>query len=99
MKFAIGSEVWPGLSKLIEECGEVQQVCGKLLGTDGKEEHWDGSNLRLRLEEEIADLRAAVSFVISRNGLNVERIEERVYKKISLFNSWHDSNTVNELSR
>ena len=54
--FAIGALVWPGISKLLEEAGEVVQVGGKLLGTDGAEGHWDGSNLRTRLEDEIAEL-------------------------------------------
>lgn len=97
MKFAIGSSEWAGISKLIEEAGEVQQVCGKLLGTDGAELHFNGTNLRLRLEEEIADLRAAISFVINKNRLNLDRIDDRVTKKIGLFNSWHDSNTVESL--
>lgn len=56
--FSLGSKVWPGLSKLIEEAGEVaellpdlillkvigklQQTAGKLIQTAGAAEHWDG---------------------------------------------------------
>lgn len=29
--FSIGSKRWPGISKLIEECGEVLQIAGKLM--------------------------------------------------------------------
>lgn len=39
--FAIGSPVWPGLSKLAEEAGETLQVVGKLMGTGGESAHWD----------------------------------------------------------
>lgn len=72
--FAIGDQDWPGISKLIEECGEVVQVCGKLMGTRGEHEHWDGSDLKVRLEEEIADLIAAVEFVCDKNNLDREKI-------------------------
>ena len=54
--FSIGSDVWSGISKLIEEAGEVTQVCGKLIAIAGASEHWDGTDLRERLEDEIADL-------------------------------------------
>ncbi len=33
--FSIGSDIWPGISKLIEEAAEVGQVCGKLIGSGG----------------------------------------------------------------
>src|ERR1700722_7934464 len=82
MIFAIGSKVWPGLSKLIEECGEVVQVCGKLLGTGGASAHWDGSDLRERLTEEIADVLAAARFVILHNGLDEAAIAKRTNEKL-----------------
>jgi hypothetical protein len=88
-KFAIGAEVWPGISKLVEEAGETQQVCGKLLGTDGQEEHWDGTNLRTRLEDELADLRAAIDFVVQTNGLDEARMRDRALAKITTFRVWH----------
>lgn len=87
--FAIGSTVWPGLSKLIEEAGEVQQVCGKLLGTGGAHAHWDGTDLRVRLEDEIADVMAACMFVQEANMLNNRRIEERILTKLATFQKWH----------
>jgi len=89
--FAIGSKLWPGLSKLIEEAGEVQQVCGKLIATGGDANHWDGSNLRARLEEEIADLTAALAFVGQANNLDIHRVEARVREKLALFNKWHEA--------
>lgn len=72
--YAIGSEVWPGLSKLIEELGEVQQVLGKILGAGGSIRHWAENNLAECLEEEMGDLFAAISFVIDHNNLNRDRI-------------------------
>lgn len=90
MKFYIGAKEWSGLSKLIEECGEVMQVAGKLIGTNGRRGHWDGSDLRERLEEEIADLLAAAHFVIGKNGLDWLRIGERREMKLKMFNEWHE---------
>ena len=94
-KFAIGAEVWPGVSKLLEEAGEVVQVGGKLLGTDGVEEHWDGTNLRTRLEDELADLAAAIEFVRSENHLDRERMAERTAAKLQTFRVWHRDERAN----
>ena len=91
--FSIGSNVWPGISKLIEECGETVQVCGKLLGSRGQVAHWDGSDLKERLEEEIADLLAAIDFVSIRCGLNSAAIIDRRVRKKVLFDQWHASNS------
>lgn len=92
--FSIGSTIWPGLSKLIEEAGEVVQVAGKLLGTGGAFDHWDGTNLKVRLEEEMADVIAACYFVQEACGLDVEFIRERVIKKLIRFREWHAGNEV-----
>lgn len=94
--FAIGAAVWPGLSKLIEEAGEVCQVSGKLIATNGQEEHWDGSNLRQRIEDELADLMAACQFVIDHNNLDAEAIKRRADQKLALFAEWHKSKSDNE---
>ena len=89
-KFNIGADVWPGISKLVEEFSEVGQVCGKLLATDGDHSHWDGSNLSLRLEDELGDAQAAMQFVIEHNvQLDANRIAERAANKYHLFVKWH----------
>jgi NTP pyrophosphatase (non-canonical NTP hydrolase) len=88
--YSIGSDVWPGLSKLIEECGEVIQVAGKLLGANGDPNHWDGSDLRLRLQEELADLTAAIQFVEHRNDLDGGVIWDRTHSKLRKFDTWHE---------
>jgi NTP pyrophosphatase (non-canonical NTP hydrolase) len=87
--FAIGDKEWPGVSKLIEEAGEVAQVCGKLLGTRGERIHFDGSDLRARLGEELADLLAAIFFVIEENDLDAGAIDVRAVQKLATFNRWH----------
>lgn len=87
--FSIGSHVWPGLSKLVEELGELSQVSGKLIGTGGIVEHWDGSNLRVRFEEEMADVIAAVLFFATQNGFDLNRIKARAAKKLAQYRVWH----------
>ena len=88
-KFSIGATEWPGISKLIEESAEVLQVTGKLMGTGGAVDHWDGSNLRDRLQEEIADAQAAQQFVIETNELDHAAIAARARDKLELFRRWH----------
>lgn len=88
--FSIGSKVWPGLGKLVEECGEACQVAGKLMGTGGDTKHWDGGeDLKIRLEEEVGDILAAISFLIDNNQLNREAIKKRREKKLETFTKWH----------
>jgi NTP pyrophosphatase (non-canonical NTP hydrolase) len=88
--FCIGSKKWPGISKLIEEAGEVVQVAGKLLATKGEESHWDGTNLRKRLEEEMADVMAACEFVCRHNPqLDIGRMADRTVEKLRMFEEWH----------
>lgn len=88
--FSIGGDVLNGLSKLIEECGEVIQVAGKLLATGGKPEHWEGSNLHSRIEEEIADLLGSIWFFIDTNNLHTEFINDRMGKKFRQFFQWNE---------
>lgn len=87
--FSIGSRVWPGVSKLLEEMGEVGQVLGKLVGAGGEIHHWDGTNLKERLEDELGDALAAIIFVVRHCGLNVERITHRREIKLATFEDWH----------
>jgi NTP pyrophosphatase (non-canonical NTP hydrolase) len=94
--FSIGSKVWPGISKLIEECGEVSQVAGKLLGSAGAAAHWDGTDLKTRLESELGDLRAAIAFVTDHCGLDALSIERRRNEKRELFEKWHGSEPIPE---
>jgi hypothetical protein len=88
--FSIGSTVWPGTSKLIEEMGELQQVLGKLIATAGDTAHWSG-DLRQKLVEEIADVISAILFFERKNLTfgEVEQISDRRQEKFALFEKWH----------
>lgn len=86
--FAIGDKKWPGVSKLMEECGEVIQVLGKLMGSRGKIEHWSG-DLNAMLHDEIGDLLGAIQFVIIKSNLNRDKIEKRASLKLQRFLKWH----------
>ena len=88
-EFSIGGDLWPGLSKLIEEAGEVQQVCGKIIGARGHPHHWDGTNLRDRLMSEMGDLLAAIHFAADANYLEWSTIYACSTEKLALFHKWH----------
>jgi NTP pyrophosphatase (non-canonical NTP hydrolase) len=86
-----------GLAKLIEECGELQQVCGKKLAYFTTNEHPDGGKpLNERLEEEMADVVAAVNLVAKLLDLDQEAITGRVAAKQALFLKWHFKSGNNE---
>jgi hypothetical protein len=92
--FSIGSAVWPGVSKVIEEMGELQQVLGKLIAVAGDTKHWDG-DLRQRLIDEVADLSAALVFFNTENFTpdEVRRVTEGAEGKLALFRQWHANHT------
>ena len=78
-----------GVAKLIEECGELVQVLGKKLAWWNTEEpHWDGSDLTVRIQEEIADVRAAMTLVAQLLDLDFNAIRERLEVKHRLFLEW-----------
>lgn len=88
--FAIGDREWPGLSKLVEETGEVAQVVGKLMGTRGDTQHYSGLDLRTALENELGDLLAAIKFVGSHcEALSANAIHSRAEEKYAQFVTWH----------
>jgi len=88
--FAIGSRVWPGVSKVLEEMGELAQVLGKLIAVAGSTSHWDG-DLRGRVIEEAADVLAAVRFFAELNldSQELRAFNVRVFAKIQKFHDWH----------
>lgn len=86
--YSIGSDLWPGTSKLIEEMGELGQVLGKLIALNGGTDHWDGTDLAERLDEEIADVLAAIGFFVTVNGLSWADINLRADDKKALFHRW-----------
>lgn len=79
-----------GLAKLMEECGEVVQVCAKKMACPNSDEHWDKKgSLKRRMEDEIADVAAASQLVISTYALDSVYIEARAKEKLALFLKWH----------
>ena len=87
--FSIGSTTWPGTAKLLEEMGELTQVLGKLIAIKGDNAHWDGTDLYVRLYEEIGDVAGALEFFVEANNLSKDLVRERATKKKELFHSWH----------
>lgn len=80
--YSIGSDVWPGTGKVIEEAGELLQVLGKLIGAGGLIAHWDDTDLTQRLIDELADLRAAAAFFEDVNlGEHAAALDERREEK------------------
>jgi len=80
----------PGLGKLSEECGEVVQVIGKII-SNGTRHSEDG--LKRKLEEEIADVLAAIAFVVDYNNLDSQFIDDRAANKVLKFMRWHNVET------
>ena len=87
--YSIGSDNWNGMSKLIEEMGELQQVLGKLIGSSGRTDHWSG-DLNEKLVEECGDVLAALNFFVMKNlsEENQDRALEQAERKVNLFEEW-----------
>lgn len=77
-----------GLNKLVEEAGEAIQVVGKILSF-GLGPHPDGKgDLKERLEDELADLMAAIRLVRGKFRLDMDRMAEREDMKLRRFREW-----------
>lgn len=89
--FAIGADVWPGLAKVVEEAGELLQVAGKIIALGGETNYFDGTDLRSRLTNELADLEAAISYLLGSNleELDLDELASRSEAKFELFERWH----------
>jgi NTP pyrophosphatase (non-canonical NTP hydrolase) len=84
-----------GLTKLVEELGELQQITAKKMAYFDTDEHPDGKgSMKLRLEEEMADVLAAIMFVQCVNGLDGDFINERYQKKFNRFMDWHINSEI-----
>lgn len=80
-----------GLAKLTEECGELQQVCGKKIQYMHTDNHPDGTNLRIRMLEEMADVVGAMDFIIEKFEISPEELQflkQRAREKQALFQLW-----------
>lgn len=81
-----------GLAKLVKELGELGQVAGKKMAYMHTDVHPDGAgSLQARLENEAADVQAAILLVIENFSLDSERIAQRTAEKLATFRAWHKS--------
>ena len=84
-----------GLTKLIEECGELAQIAATKQAYFDTDTHPDGKgSMKRRLEEEMADVIAACVFVAEKFGLDDKFLETRMQKKLALFRSWDNGPNV-----
>lgn len=80
-----------GLAKLLEELGELAQVTAKKLAYFHVDGHPDGAgSLKDRLEKEMGDVSAAMTFVQQQFDLDRLAIERRANAKLALFRQWHE---------
>ena len=90
--YSIGSDQWPGLSRLIEEAGEVLQVAGKIIGGGGAGVHYDGTDLAVALCDEVADLQAAIAYFKAHSVAYAQRrteLNRRTEAKFVQYQRWH----------
>lgn len=89
--FAFGSRIYPGLAKLVEEGGEMQQIAGKIMMTGGEvKNHWDGTDMPVAIAMEVADVSAACRAFFQLNGYDGARwVLEREIQKYHQFLEWH----------
>lgn len=89
--YAIGSTVWPGLSKVLEEIHELGIVLSKIVGASGSTEYWGGIDLRENLIEELGDVLGVIKYFTQHNLTVEERdvMHDRSFEKRDRFNDWH----------
>jgi hypothetical protein len=87
--FQLGALDWPGLGKLGEECGELGAVVGKIVNNGGSTINFDGTDLRVALENEIADVLAICEFLQAQRLVSREGIERRTLEKLDFFSRVH----------
>lgn len=81
-----------GLSKLVEECGELCAIAGKKMAYMDTDDHPDGAgSMRRRMEEEIADVKAASTFVVQKFELDGDAINRRAAAKLKMYHEWDGS--------
>jgi hypothetical protein len=61
------------------------------MATHGSTQHWDGEgDLRERLQDELADVQAALLFVLVVNAFDMHVVDVRAAQKMELLAKWHD---------
>jgi NTP pyrophosphatase (non-canonical NTP hydrolase) len=77
-----------GIFKLTEECGELLTDIGKL-AVFPDVPHPDGKGLmKPRIQDELADVLAAVQYFIETNDFDKKYINDREQEKLKKFRQW-----------
>ena len=89
--YAIGSDTWPGLALLAAECAAAVQAAAAIIACGGEipPPWWQAPDLRERLENEIADVRAAAAFLAEASGLDEARMAARTTRRLAGFRERH----------
>lgn len=82
--YGIGSDTWPGLSRLAADAAQVVRVACTIIST-GNDTHQDAAVQRESLQDELGDLRAAIDYVIGKNALDWAAVNKRRDRKRSLY--------------
>lgn len=90
--FKIEDKKWPGVAKCLEEMSELSTEFGRLIANNGKVKHWNGTDLKLTIKDEVADVLAALTFFVdyNMNDLEIEYILDRMKRKFDTFNGWRE---------
>lgn len=75
---------WPGISRLAAQAAQVLEMSGKIVGSDADGDG-DRASLRDSMQDELGGLRAAIDYVIGRNGLDWNAINRERDRKRALY--------------
>lgn len=81
---------FPGLAKVVEESGELGQVFGKIMSCGGNRFYpWGNVDLGAKLDEEIGDLLATLTFMVKNcPHIDGDIVSQRMVRKHMLFDEW-----------
>lgn len=83
-----------GLLKLSEELAELQQVVSKFNIVWPHLDYYDGTNLKVRLTEEMGDVLATMEYVAEKLDLYQGAIRGRAADKLALYKKWERENDL-----
>jgi len=93
--YSIGSDTWPGLSRLAADAAQVVRVACTIMGNRGDTQpEAEADGLRESLQEELGDLRAAIDYVIGKNALDWDAVNRRRDRKRSLYERGADEDRL-----
>jgi hypothetical protein len=91
--YCIGSPVWNGASKVLEEAAEVSVELAKLINNEGQREYWGGVDLIQNIQEEVGDLYASLDYFLENNPqLDKRFIADRRSRKYATYTAWNEEN-------